>query len=315
LSHLKAVWTLCFWVLWGCVCSPADLPPKRLEKCDKDIAEMEMEANMFINIPGGHFRMGLEKELANKLSEEAGWLSSMFAREMPAHEVEVASFQIAKTPVTNAEYAEFLAADGYHKAHFWKTAFEDAGFEFNDLEEWFKEWKNREDLTDSTGKQLGPATWKDGKFPPGKATHPVSGVSWYEASAYCTFRGWRLPTEAEWEFAARGTDGRIYPWGNEFDVCRCANKERNGTDTVPVGSMLDGQSPFGVLHMVGNVGQWVAGHFAPYPGMRLGDWHETDRIVRTTFGGDAEMLRTSVRTNHSATSRFPGLGFRCARSP
>jgi|GEM_PF-580956 len=288
--------------------------PKEGEKMEaqtgcEDSEAIEIEANSFVKIPGGRFRMGLEQELARKMAESAGWLSQVFARETPAHPVKVAPFQISKTPVTNAEYAEFVAAGGYKEVRFWKAASKDfdRDYFYEDFDRWVSEF------SDPTGKHPGPLTWREGKPPPCKDRHPVSGVSWYEASAYCAFRGWRLPTEAEWEFAARGTDGRLYPWGNEFDASLCTTKERHGRETVPVGSMLGGQSPFGVLHMSGNVAEWVAERFRPYRGTELSDWYEDDRIVRNTFGGTPEILRASVRTNYPPNRRHPGFGFRCAK--
>jgi len=269
-------------------------------KC-RDNETIEIEANMFIQIPGGRFRMGLEEGLLEKLQNEAGWLGPTFIQEIPAHEVEVAPFQISKTPVTNAEYAEFVNAGGYEETRFWEELWK---AELEDREEW-------KEFVDST-KTPGPPDWKDGKPLPGKELHPVNNLNWYEASAYCAFKGWRLPTEAEWEFAARGTDGRIYPWGNEFNPCRCTTSERNGIDTVPVNTMPGGQSPFGVLHMSGNVAEWVADLFRPYPGMSfLADWYETDRVTRNTWGGTPELLRASVRVNRPPNMRH--FGFRCAK--
>jgi len=268
--------------------------------------------------------MGLEEELAREILKKEGWLGRDLAVEMPAHEVEVAPFHISQTPVTNAEYAEFVNAGGYANKDFWRASLEEAaiygGSTPEDFERWFvhsfEKWFER--LMGSTDKALGPSTWENGKPPPGKELHPVSGVSFHEAAAYCAFKGWRLPTEAEWEFAARGTDGRIYPWGNEFDVCRCANSEQNGSDTVPVNTMPGGKSPFGVLHMSGNVAEWVAGFFELYPGNdRLSDdFRESlkgERISRNTFGGFPTILRASYRVPVNANDRTPGFGFRCAK--
>jgi len=290
----------------------------------KDNKAFKIEANMLIEIPGGRFRMGLEEELADEILNKEGWLGNTLVWEMPAHEVEVAPFHISQTPVTNAEYAEFVNTGGYANKDFWRASLEEeaiyGGSTPEDFERWFvhsfEKWFAR--LTDSTNKALGPSTWKNGKPPPGKELHPVSGVSFHEAAAYCAFKGWRLPTEAEWEFAARGTDGRIYPWGNEFDVCRCANRERNGSDTVPVNTLREGQSPFGVLHMSGNVAEWVAGFFGPYPGNELLneeliEREEGKRIARNTFGGHPAILRASYRVARNADDRPPGFGFRCAK--
>jgi len=267
--------------------------------------------------------MGLEEELARKIREKEGWLSRDLAMEMPAHEVEVAPFCISQTPVTSAEYAEFVNAGGYANKEHWRAPAEEAIIRAEGSLDGVKDvffpsfevWMSR--FVDKTGKP-GPFTWENGKPPPGKELHPVSGVSFYEAAAYCAFKGWRLPSEAEWEFAARGTDGRIYPWGNEFDACRCANGERNGLDTVPVNTLQDGKSPFGVLHMSGNVAEWVAGFFELYPGNELLDEEfreglKNDRVARNTFGGFPTILRASYRVPRNADDRPAGFGFRCAK--
>jgi len=123
---------------------------------------------------------------------------------------------------------------------------------------------------DETGRR-SPAHFRNRSFPPGKADHPVTYVNWNDATAYCHWAGKRLPTDEEWEKAARGTDGRIFPWGDEFDVTKANTPVRwqaigHQGDTTPVGSFADGISPYGLYDMTGNVWEWTSSWYQAYPG-------------------------------------------------
>ena len=195
--------------------------------------------------------------------------------ETPEQEVTVSGYNIDLYPVTNAEYKEFVIATGHRS----------------------------------------PRNWKDGTFPEGKGDHPVVWVSWHDAQAYAAWVGKRLPTEAEWEMAARGTDGRTYPWGDVFDSTMCNSSESGIRDTVAVGSYPDNASPFGVLDMAGNVWEWTADWYDAYRGSlyEFSRFGEEFRVLRGGSWYDgADLVRAPSRNSADPDFRFSTIGFRCA---
>lgn len=192
-----------------------------------DLTELLPE---MITIPGGPFTMGTLDSERSALAKRYGGTRESYAEESPQHIVEVAPFAIARTLVTNELYAAFQQVTGAHR----------------------------------------PIVWK-GQLPEQLAQHPVVDLSWYEAQALCawlrneTGRLFRLPTEAEWEKAARGAHSPTFPWGNTFDATCCNVKETGIRDITPVGNFPAGASPYGVLDMAGNVWEWTQSLQAPYP--------------------------------------------------
>ncbi|MCC7209220.1 MAG: SUMF1/EgtB/PvdO family nonheme iron enzyme [Anaerolineae bacterium] len=180
------------------------------------------------------------------------------------------------------------------------------------------------DVTEATNAQFEPF---QGKFQyPGNwfgPNQPRDYLKWIEADRFCTLRGARLPTEAEWEYAARGPDGLIYPWGDEFMADSVVFRANSGDVPADVGSRPDGASWVGALDMLGNVAEWTASEFRPYP-YDAGDGRESpndggneERVFRGgAFNQPAEMLSTTSRGASEAREDAwtPFIGVRCARS-
>lgn len=183
----------------------------------------------------------------------------------------------------------------------------------------------------------GPAYWDDPRL--NKPTQPVVGVNWFDAKAYCEYKGKRLPTESEWERAARGPSGLRYPWGNNLDPKK-ANYGNMMEATLPVNSLPEGASPYGIHHMAGNVFEWVQDWYdpnfyqkTPHPANTQGPLKPmwiggtgtyVDRLTvgekRVIRGGSWIAAESSITTSHrfwnhpSNNSYGVGLGFRCAQT-
>jgi formylglycine-generating enzyme required for sulfatase activity len=184
-------------------------------------------------------------------------------------------------------------------------------------------WIDRVEVTNDRYRrcvEVGPCAVPTGSGvdDPARSEHPVVVVSWRQAVAYCRWAGKRLPTEAEWEKAARGVDGRRYPWGDRFDAGRANAGYTAGT--TEVGHSPAGASPYGALDMAGNVWEWTSSLYRPYP-YDAGDGREDleARGARVNRGGSWYYGARYGRTTYRATAdhmyrRIGDLGFRCAAS-
>ncbi|HID62117.1 MAG TPA: hypothetical protein EYP49_05175 [Anaerolineae bacterium] len=247
----------------------------------------EKDSAVMVHVPAGDFFMG------SRDSDDA----NADGDEKPMHPVYLDEFWIDKYEVTNEQFARFLNEEG-------------------NQEEDGVSWVNVEDENSNI-------IHEDGQYRPrsGYEDHPVTYVSWYGAQSYCQWAGKRLPTEAEWEKAARGTDGRIWPWGNDWDEDKVNSRDAGPGHTTAMGSYPDGASPYGCMDMAGNAWEWVADRYqedyyqaAPNRNPQ-GPSQGVSRVVRGgSWALPQRLTRCAGRFEFIPWVRRDDLGFRCASS-
>lgn len=264
-----------------------DLAPEMFSPRDPDVKLLHVPA-------GGFWAGGVHADTVKNPGPNASFEISY----MP-------DYYLGETEVTNAQYARFLneTQPGRSDLNLWILLARDN--------------HTHEIVADGDGYSVEE----------GREDHPVTAVSWYGANEYCRWAGLRLPTELEWEKGARGTEGYLFPWGNEWDPSRCHNPENSdGSGTTPVRTFEGGVSPFGMWDMIGNVSErcWDFYHLRTYERYRKGDIQPSrsgaERVVRgSSFGrsphDDARDYRCSVRTGVKPGTHGALTGFRCAMTP
>ncbi len=281
----------------------------------------------FVPFPGGGFVIGISEaeyraiiaaERKNNLAKEA---EDWYKDARNSQTVAVAAFELARYPVTNAQYKLFMDAGGYrHDAPWWDEAArawlrrDDA--KTKGLSEWqVRTYKDR------------PEFWEDARFGIARPNHPVVGISWYEATAFCKWLTqhlndgyeYRLPSEAEWEYAARGPARRPYPWGDDLPDGERANFNQTHGGTTAVGCFPAGATPEGLLDLAGNVWEWTRSEYRSYPydpndGREAGG--DPARKTFTIRGGSWSTrpiyLRAAFRPRFP-DNRYSNVGVRLAR--
>lgn len=243
-----------------------------------------------VDIPAATIHIGLDPHSVDSVLNQwapYGLQRDWLLTECPRHQVHVPAFRLMRYPVTNCEYQRFLADTDY-----WSL----------------------------------PTSWRFGRYPHELANHPVWSVSKAAASMYASWlshrlgRRFRLPTEAEWEYAASGGDDREYPWGNTFRPHAANTMEAGPLSTTPVGMYPVGRSLFGVDDMAGNVAEYTAGDYAPYPGaIRIDDNATTSgHLCIITRGGSftafGDLARCRRRQQWHTQQQFNAVGFRLVES-
>lgn len=211
-----------------------------------------------------------------------------FSDEGPQHTVRLEEFLIDRYEVTNLQYQAFIEQT----------------------------------------RRRAPSHFEGRRHPEGKADHPVTFVSWFDARDYCAWAGKRLPTEQEWEKAARGLDGRVFPWGDDFDITRANTPVRwarigHEGDTSPVGAFPGGAGPYGLEDMSGNVWEWTASWYQPYPGndRPSENYGEIYKVLKGGSWWDCSFYKCGIsapvynRSFFNARVKNNTFGFRCAKDP
>lgn len=248
------------------------------------------EAPTMIDIPSADVPIGISYAMADAVTAEWASLSvqkSWIMKEVPRHTVRVQAFRIARYPVTNAEYLRYV-------------------------------------LDDPNAER--PTCWAHGVYPIAASNQPVYALSPDAADSYArwlsakTGRSFRLPTEAEWEYAATGGDGRQFPWGESWDPDRANTAESGPLTTTPVGMYVEGDSPFGVADMAGNVEEYVSDPYRPYPGAEaviddlVGLHGENYRVARGgSYARHGDLARCQRRHGWYPSQHF-AMGFRLAET-
>ncbi len=257
-------------------------------KQSRDKAEQAID-ELFALVPEGFV------SIANSIFDQPG---------SPETDYDTEPFLLACHAVTNADYQLFVDCGGYEDLECWPEAV----------------WPHLAEFTDQTG-HGAPRFWRDGRHHDKLATHPVVGVSYYEAEAYAAWAGYRLPTEPEWQMAASwrvrssAHVHRSYPWGDGLDVACCNIWASGHGGTLPVSACPGGIAPNGVQQLIGNTWEWVAGDFAATD--REGRPVVGETLLKPIRGGAFDtyfpwQAVSAFRSGLGCVARMHNVGFRCA---
>jgi len=258
-----------------------------------------------VEIPGGVFMLGATPDLP-----------FVFDNEKWTHPVDVRPFRIARAPITNAEFLQFVEEKGYLRRDLWS----EQGWRWREeTAAWHPVYWRRE----ANGRWLARSY---DQIVPFEDHHPVIHVNWYEADAYCRWAGRRLPAELEWEVAASATSNGgglslkklIFPWGDEPPSPSCANLDSRLAGPIDVGALPSGDSPFGCRQMIGNVWEWTATDFGAYPGFVVDPykeysepWFGSHKVLRGgCWATRSRLIRNSWRNFYTPDRRDVFAGFR-----
>jgi len=285
-------------------------------------------------IPSGEFTMGSDKnedpsmQRDNNALNPFGFLDRLYIDERPSHAVYLPSYLIDKYEVTNAQYRQFLLSSQREVPYSWVRS----GLIFSRAQlaslpmEHLRDAATHRFRLDMNVPMMSRESLliEMDKVNQKRSHNPVTSVNWFSADAYCKWAGKRLPSEAEWEKAARGPKGLEYPWGNKWDLNKINTMSDNDEEPYSaVGSYPDDKSPYGVYDMAANVAEWTADWYDAYanaPASENKYFGEKQRVVRggVTSSGHYDsvslVFRSAKRTHLLAGTALIDLGFRCVKN-
>jgi formylglycine-generating enzyme required for sulfatase activity len=282
-----------------------------------------------VHVPGGQYNIGSNKTDDEGLQKKYGFIAPLYLDEHPLHKVSVQDFKLDQYELTNAQYKKFVLATQRDQPAEWKqnayivTEERMNSVELDALRQAARDYfKLDRDTMAMTREELLAELRKIQRT---RDSLPVTSVTWGDARDYCVWAGKRLPTEAEWEIAARGPNSLEYPWGNEFDLKKTNSGQDRDEDNIiaAVGTYPNDKSPFNVYDMGGNVSEWTADPYLPYPGSNYRspfyDEEPKHRVVRGSNAGTGHYklslyFRAASRRHKDPQFSSSELGFRCASS-
>lgn len=284
-------------------------------------------------IPAGEFNMGSNKEENAAMWREAnalnpyGFNDRLYIDEHPNHKVNLPAYFIDKFEVTNAQYLDFAVTTGHSVPVMWVRDgynYTSEYLSYLSLDDLRQVASDKFKLDMDTSKMSQQALLKEiEKLQAARDRLPVTAVTWADANAFCKWSGKRLPSEAEWEKAARGPDSFEYPWGNNWDPKKINSMSENPDAPYSVGGSFPGdKSAYGVYDMAGNVAEWVEDWYDAYPGAEPSDIKFFGKKQRVVRGGMASsghydslsvVFRAARRTHLLPQTALIDLGFRCAK--
>ena len=277
-------------------------------------------------VPAGKFIRGSNKVDNAGLQQQYGFPTPLYLDEQPMQEIALDAFYIDTYEVTFKQYKDFIEKTKRMMPFTWVNsgyALTESGINSMDLKTLRKVALDYFKLDMDTRVMDKPALVKAMLESQKKRDRlPVGGINWFNAVAYCKWRSARLPTEAEWEKAARGSDGREFPWGNKWDekITNTGDDAQWEDGIAPVGSYPNNKSPYGAYDMAGNVWEWVADWYDAYPGSKYHApaFGKTNRVIRGGGGGIGHyaisyFFRAASRQFSEPEMESDDVGFRCAK--